>query len=139
MTKEQFMEKVHPEPNGGCWIGIGKLDKDGYARFQAKGFKEKRLHRAAWVIFNGKIGAGLYVLHKCDVTACANPEHLFLGTAKDNFHDCIAKGRMPKKTHCKRGHAIVPENQTKLSNGQSRCRLCHAIRERARWQQKQNS
>ncbi len=35
----------------------------------------------------------MHVLHKCDVRACINPDHLFVGTDQDNSDDCIAKGR----------------------------------------------
>lgn len=42
---------------------------------------------------NGPIEGGLWVLHRCDNPPCVRPEHLFLGTAKDNTQDMIRKGR----------------------------------------------
>lgn len=33
------------------------------------------------------------VLHRCDVKLCCSPEHLFLGTQKENMDDMYAKGR----------------------------------------------
>lgn len=50
-------------------------------------------HRVSWELFRGPIPNKLFVLHKCDNKNCINPDHLFLGTAKDNIHDCIRKGR----------------------------------------------
>jgi len=50
-------------------------------------------HRIAWEVANGPIPEGAWVLHKCDNRACVNPAHLFIGDAKANAHDCMAKGR----------------------------------------------
>lgn len=50
-------------------------------------------HRHAWTQANGAIPDGLWVLHHCDNRACINVEHLFLGTARDNIADMVAKGR----------------------------------------------
>jgi hypothetical protein len=50
-------------------------------------------HRAAWMDVNGPIPAGLFVCHRCDVPACINVEHLFLGTTDDNMADMVAKKR----------------------------------------------
>jgi len=52
-----------------------------------------RAHRLAWRLSRGEIPYGMQVLHKCDNGLCINPDHLFLGTQKDNVDDCIRKGR----------------------------------------------
>lgn len=72
--------------------------KMGYGQQWIEG-KLQRAHRVAWGKVNGSIPAGLFVLHKCDVPACINPDHLFLGTKADNNVDRAAKGRnaAPKK------------------------------------------
>jgi hypothetical protein len=89
-----------------------------------------KVHRLAWAEANGPIPTGLRVLHKCDVPACCNPDHLFVGTQLDNVTDMRVKGRFKGgsavnalKTHCPHGHEYTPEN-TMTFNGMRSCRQC---------------
>jgi len=45
-------------------------------------------------IFKGDIPKGLYVCHACDNPRCINPDHLWVGTAKENMQDAKRKGRL---------------------------------------------
>lgn len=75
-----------------CWIWTGEKVPQGYGMVNYCG-KHWRVHRLAYFIKYGPFDFSLDVLHKCDTPACFNPEHLFLGTDKDNVHDCMDKGR----------------------------------------------
>ena len=76
----------------GCWLWLGSTKGGGYGRFRLRG-ASLRAHRAAWELYRGPIPIGVCVLHRCDVRVCVNPDHLWLGTVRDNNLDAIRKGR----------------------------------------------
>lgn len=78
----------------GCWGWIGSKLPKGYGTLMSHHeHKVFSAHRFSWTVHFGTIPTGLHVLHKCDNPECSNPEHLFLGTSKDNIRDAITKGR----------------------------------------------
>lgn len=83
--KDEIRSRVEYDTNGGCWLWPVSA---GYGQF-----KGKRAHRLSYEAFKGPIPDGLFVCHKCDVPACCNPDHLFVGTASDNSLDMVKKGR----------------------------------------------
>ena len=78
-----------------CLVWTKYRDECGYGRIRVNN-KTHGVHRLSWIIENGPIPDGLHVLHDCDTPACANPNHLFLGTHADNMADKVAKGRHPR-------------------------------------------
>lgn len=88
----RFHKRVEPDLNGGCWLWSGATNSSGYGHLKAGG-RATLAHRMSFEIHCGAIPAGAGVCHRCDVPACVNPAHLFLGSQLDNVRDMIAKGR----------------------------------------------
>ena len=84
-----------PEPNSGCWLWLGTIhSKTGYGGTSDKrtGRKILTAHRASWEAFNGRpVPEAMVVRHRCDVKSCVNPEHLLLGSQRDNIIDAVKR------------------------------------------------
>lgn len=100
---ERVLAKIEIIPISGCWIFMGALNETGYGIVGLGGSpaRNDRAHRITFRHFVSEIPEGMWVLHRCDVPACCNPDHLFLGTPADNTKDMIRKGRgsTPPRNH----------------------------------------
>lgn len=126
-----------------CWEWTGaRRNTYGHGAVQ---FRQRAdgPHRVAWVLTYGEILEGLFVCHHCDNGPCCRPDHLFLGTCKDNSRDMVSKGRAtagpPLKLECKRGHPLSGANlfpyKTTLGRPGRGCRECRREASK-RWKQK---
>ena len=103
-TKNEIIEIIHSRSikitESGCWIWMGTMGSGINNKYGTFVLKKKRFsaHRASFYVFKGEIPIGLLVCHVCDVPACVNPNHLFLGTHKENTWDMIKKGRRVQST-----------------------------------------
>lgn len=93
----EIIEKCSmPITETGCWIWFASHTIQGYGLFSYNKDGKHRArvaHRVSWEYFRGPIPKGMLVCHKCDVRSCVNPDHLFLGTDRDNTLDKFKKGR----------------------------------------------
>lgn len=137
-TIERFWS--HVEKTDGCWNWTSARSKcgKGYGVFNAND-KSLGAHRVSFEIANGPIPSGLHVLHSCDNKICVRPDHLHLGTHKQNMEEAAERNRFNPHYRgiqfCKWGHEFTPENTIIRSNGTGRkCRMCHraSVRKRKR-------
>jgi hypothetical protein len=89
---ERFWAKVDIKGPAECWLWKGDTLASGYARVSIT-HDHYIGSRVAWELTYGPIPKDLLACHKCDNPPCCNPNHLFLGTAKDNHNDMVQKGR----------------------------------------------
>lgn len=99
----RFWSKVNKDGNiplhcpelGNCWEWRNGMTRKRYGHFAAGGRKGKQFqsHHVSWELAFGDVPNGLWVLHKCDNPCCVRPDHLFLGTQKDNMKDMHQKKR----------------------------------------------
>jgi hypothetical protein len=88
----KHLTRLIKKEKNGCWNFTG-CDVEGYGKIKIDG-KQWRAHRLSWTLHVGDIPEGMDVLHKCvGNRACCNPEHLYLGTVRENARDRMDQGR----------------------------------------------
>lgn len=80
----------------GCWLWVGSIGTGGYG-LMSRESKTVRAHRVSYEAYKGAIPETLVVRHTCDTPNCINPDHLLLGTQRDNALDREARGRRDVK------------------------------------------
>ena len=94
---DRFWSKVNKTDT--CWLWVGGKLYTGQGQFSTPN-GTVLAHRFSYELINGKIPDKIKVLHKCDVSFCVNPDHLFLGTDTDNMQDALYKERLVRQTPC---------------------------------------
>ena len=133
LTSEEIMKrllKYRKILDNGCWDWLAKKDH-GYARVKTRG-RSYRVIRLICVIYHGLDinNKKLQANHKlpCNYEGCWNPQHLYIGSHKENQAD-----RSRTITHCKNGHSLegCRTHFNKVTGTIMRtCRICHMLRQR---------
>ena len=115
--RERFYNACIPITETGCWVWLKGRTQHGIG-YGTILYKNKPLaaHRLSYELHKGIIPEELFVLHTCDNTYCVNPDHLFLGTQKNNLQDASRKRRLGKQLAMDKA---LPEMWAKYVNGTS--------------------
>jgi hypothetical protein len=117
---ERFWSKVRLVVNT-CWEWQASIDgKSGYGKFRLSEGGWDRAHRVSWRLLRGVIPRGLCVLHTCDNRLCVNPDHLYLGTKKDNAQDRERRGRSNHAVGARHGRHTHPGQTKGSKNGRAK-------------------
>jgi hypothetical protein len=92
---EDYFNDIRVDEETGCYLWQGSMSPNGYGVVNIGG-RTQSAHRFSWEQTNGEIEDGLNILHSCDVRNCLNPDHMSLGSKKDNSEDMVRKGRARK-------------------------------------------
>lgn len=106
-VEDRFFSKVKVYESDKCWPWHGSTNK-GYGQLSVNG-KPKPAHRVSWEIHKSTIPDGMLVRHLCNNPNCVNPNHLMLGTHKENSNDSIVSNRTGFK-----GNALLNSREVKL-------------------------
>jgi len=94
MLNDRFWTKVNRDAPNDCWEWTANKNNHGYGMFSLGAVVGKKLaHRLSFEDAKGPIPIGGLILHSCDNPACVNPDHLRVGTHKDNTQDCFDRKR----------------------------------------------
>lgn len=115
--EEFFWAKVERLPWSGCWIWMGYVQRFGHGWLGQYGLA----HRYAWKLMSRELRDDQFLLHLCDIPACVNPDHLYIGTRADNNRDKVLRGRIL------RGEASPRSKITEEAVRDIRLRYTHEI------------
>lgn len=135
--KDRLLKRT--KKTDGCWLWSGTLTKQGYGHIR---WKKRTLlcHRVSYCFFIAPFNKNICCLHHCDNPSCVNPNHLFLGTNKENMNDRDRKGRHVawhlRQKECKNGHPYVHGSfnfeLNQSGRPRRRCLICRRLTDKKR-------
>ena len=118
--RERFDLRWSPEPNSGCWVWMGAIDRGGYGRFDVKR-QSREAHRVSYVLYVGPIPEGFEIDHLCRCRWCVNPAHLeAVPPAVNNRRAHEHRFGAWDPNRCKNGHRLPAP----VTVGTRVCRAC---------------
>jgi hypothetical protein len=120
-TYDGVVARLVLEPETGCRIWPGTTNDKGYGRVTIH-YEEWAVHVLVWTHHNGRPPRGMYVCHTCDVPACAEISHLWLGTHQENMDDMVRKGRQRSSLGQRNGASVLSDERVQ------RLRDIHVLR-----------
>lgn len=126
---DRLFSRTVPEPNGGCWLWDGAVDKEGYGRVSHPDWRRgtTTAHRLAYEVAVGRVPDGLVLDHLCRVRCCINPLHLEAVSVGENNRRGTSWSVNSGKTQCPHGHEYTEQN-TYIYRGRRHCRACNLVR-----------
>jgi hypothetical protein len=124
---DRFWARVDRHGPDECWPWLAGTNAVGYGQLRFEG-KPRLAHAVAYELTVGPIPAGLEIDHDCENKPCCNVRHMTLRTKAEH-----TARHNPRRTHCKRGHELTPENTMTDADGNRRCRTCENERQRERY------
>lgn len=124
MTESEILDEFNSNyeivTESGCWIWTGCKVKAGYGTIG-----KSYMHRYSYELHQGRIPDGMHVCHQCDMPDCVNPDHLFIGTHRDNHEDKISKGRSSGGSMKGEDHPSVKLSEADIINIRAIYKYCN--------------
>lgn len=116
---DRLLRNLVVDQHTNCWEWQGGKNNIGYGMIR-DGKQMRTTHRVSYEEHsNTVIPIGLVVMHSCDNKSCCNPNHLSVGTMKDNMHDMIKKNR-----HKPFGGVLAQRGMTGKKQPRTTCSHC---------------
>jgi predicted XRE-type DNA-binding protein len=108
--RERFWSGVDIRSDDECWNWIRSIGSAGSGVFTIRR-KNISAYKMAWELTYGDVPEGKILCHICDNRKCCNPNHLYVGTHKENAEDRKNRGRNGDQRGEKSKHNKLSEGQ----------------------------
>ena len=113
---DRFWRNIDKKSDNECWMWKAGVNSKGYGVLGegGKGGKSLSAHRFSYELHHGEIPSNNVVMHICDNPSCVNPNHLTIGTSKDNTQDAVIKNRLKSVFISGENHILAKLNVSQV-------------------------